>query len=97
MLFTYSLLKKTTEKHNRPVTINELLEEKKDASYMDIFLNIKALEKKGLVNKRFDKKKNDFLWELSMQMKNQELLEKYPELYTQTLYNVESLGTKKKK
>jgi hypothetical protein len=32
-----------------------------------------------------------------MQMKNQELLEKYPELYTQTLYNVESLGTKKKK
>jgi DNA-binding MarR family transcriptional regulator len=97
MLFTYNLLKKTIGKHNRPVTIKEMMEEKKDISYMDLFLNIKALEKKGLVRKRFDKERNDFLWELTTYMKADELLEKYPELYAHTLYGNESMEIKKKK
>jgi hypothetical protein len=101
-VITFNLLKEIISKQNRPVTTNEIINHVADKSPRNletIVPNMLVLEKAGFVRKSFDKKKNSYVWELSDPNLNEmEMLEKYPELYEQTLYGEESFnGIFKKK
>ena len=95
-IITLNLLKELMEKQNSPVTTNEIINHVADKSPRNLeglVSNMLVLEKAGFVRKRFDKKKNSYVWEMSdPNLNGLEILEKYPELYEQTLYGEESLN-----
>ena len=95
-IITFNLLKELLEKGGKPVTTNEIINHVADKSprnLENLVSNMLVLEKAGFVRKRFDKKKNSYVWELSdPSLNGMEILEKYPELYEQTLYGEESLN-----
>lgn len=101
-IITFNLLKEILEKQNRPVTTNEIINHVADKSPRNLerlVPNMVILEKTGFIRKNFDKKRNSYVWEMSDPALNGlEILEKYPELYEQTLYGEESVnGTFRKK
>jgi hypothetical protein len=101
-MVTLNLLKEILEKQNRPVTTNEIINHVADKSPRNLeslVPNMVVLEKTGFIRKSFDKKKNSYVWEMSdPNLNGSEILEKYPELYEQTLYGEESFnGMSKKK
>ncbi|MEE9323569.1 MAG: hypothetical protein V3U72_03410 [Candidatus Aenigmarchaeota archaeon] len=101
-VITLNLLKELMEKQNSSVTTNEIINHVADKSPRNLeslVPNMVILEKTGFIKKTFDKKKSSYVWELSNpNLDGSEMLEKYPELYEQTLYGEESLnGVLKKK
>ena len=102
-VITFNLLKELILKEGRPVTTNDIINHIADKSpsiLENLVSNMMVLEKAGFVKKRFDKEKDSYVWELGKPSLNgREMLEKYPELYEQTLYGEESIDEifKKKK
>jgi len=101
-MITFNLLKEIISKENRPVTTNEIINHVADRSPRNLeslVSNMLVLEKAGFVKKRFDQKKNSYVWEMGdPNLNRMEMLEKYPELYEQTLYGEDSMnGMFKKK
>lgn len=103
-IITLNLLKQLMEKQNRPVSTNEIINHVTDKSPRNLeslVPNMVILEKGGFIKKTFDKKKKSYVWELSdPKLNGIEILEKYPELYEQTLYGEDSVNgmfRKKKK
>ena len=95
-VITFNLLKEIISKENRPVTTNEIINHVADKSprnLENLVPNMVVLEKTGFVKKSFDKKRNSYVWDLSdPNLNGTEMLEKYPELYEQTLYGEESFN-----
>jgi hypothetical protein len=95
-IITLNLLKEIISKQNRPVTTNEIINHVADKSprnLENLVPNMVILEKAGFVKKTFDNRRNSYVWELSdPNLNGSEILEKYPELYEQTLYGEESLN-----
>ena len=95
-VITFNLLKELLDQQNRPVTTNEIINHVADKSprnLENLVPNMVVLEKTGFVKKSFDKKTNSYVWELSdPNLNGTEMLEKYPELYEQTLYGEESFN-----
>ena len=100
-MITFNLLKELLEKQNRPVTTNEIINhiaDKSPRNLENLVPNMLVLEKGGFVRKRFDRKRNSYVWELSdPKLNGIEILGKYPELSEQTLYGEESFSPKKRK
>lgn len=100
-IITLNLLKEIISKQNRPVTTNEIINHVADKSprnLENLVSNMLVLEKAGFVKKSFDKKAKSYVWEMSdPNLNGMKLLERYPELYEQTLYGEESFRLKKKK
>jgi len=100
-MITFNLLKELLEKQNRPVTTNEIINhiaDKSPRNLENLVPNMLVLEKGGFVRKRFDRKRNSYVWELSdPKLNGMKMLGKYPELYEQTLYGEESFSPKKRK
>ncbi|NIO20674.1 MAG: hypothetical protein GTN76_08030 [Candidatus Aenigmarchaeota archaeon] len=100
-IITLNLLKDIITKQDRPVTTNEIINHVADKSprnLENLVSNMIVLEKAGFIKKGFDKKKNSYVWEIGdPNLNGMKLLEKYPELYEQTLYGEESFSLKKKK
>ena len=94
-IITLNLLKEVLEKRDRPATTNEIINHvanKSPKNLERLVPNMIVLEKAGFIRKRFDKKKKLYVWELGKpEMNGTEILEKYPELYEQTLYGEEPL------
>ncbi|NIO23298.1 MAG: hypothetical protein GTN38_04710 [Candidatus Aenigmarchaeota archaeon] len=100
-MITFNLLKELFEKQKGPVTTNEIINHVADKSprnLENLVSNMIVLEKGGFVKKRFDRKKSSYVWELSdPKLNGTEILERYPELYEQTLYGEGSFSLKKRK
>jgi hypothetical protein len=100
-IITLNLLKELLAKEDRPVTTNEIINHVADRSPRNLdnlVSNMVILEKAGFLKKGFDKEKKSYVWELSdPSLNGREILEKYPELYEQTLYGEDSLNMFKKK
>jgi hypothetical protein len=95
-IITFNLFKELVEKQDRTATTNEIINHVADKSPRNLeglVSNMLVLEKAGFIKKSFDKKKNSYVWELSNpKLNGSEILEKYPELYEQTLYGEESFN-----
>lgn len=100
-IITLNLLKEIILKEDRPVTTNEIINHVADKSPRNLeslVSNMLVLERAGFVRKRFDKKAKSYVWEMNdPSLNGSEILEKYPELYEQTLYGEESFSLKKRK
>jgi hypothetical protein len=100
-IITFNLLKELFGKLKSPVTTNEIINhiaDKSPRNLENLVSKMMVLEKAGFLKKRFDKKKNSYVWEMSDPKMNEiEILGKYPELYEQTLYGEESFITKKRR
>jgi len=100
-VITLKLLKDIITKQSRPVTTNEIINHAADNSpriLENLVSNMLVLEKAGFIKKSFDKRKNSYVWEMSNPNLNErDILEKYPELYEQSLYGEESFNIKKKR
>jgi|GEM_PF-1662722 len=99
-MITFSLLRELFEKQKGPVTTNEIINHVADKSprnLENLVPNMIILEKGGFIRKRFDRKKNSYVWEMSdPKLNGSEILGRYPELYEQTLYGEESFSLKKR-
>lgn len=101
-VITLNLLKELMDKQDSPVTTNEIINHVADKSPRNLeslVQNMVVLEKTGFIRKSFDRNKNSYVWEMSNPSLNGgDMLEKYPELYEQTLYTEDSMnGMFKKK
>lgn len=95
-IITLNLLRELLEKCGRPATTNEIINhvaDKSPRSLESLVSSMLVLEKAGFIRKEFNRKKSSYVWELSNpKMNGGEILEKYPELYEQTLYGEESFN-----
>ncbi len=95
-IITFNLFRELLEKKKGPVTTNEIINHVADKSPRNLeslVPKIAVLEKSGFIKKSFDKKRKSYVWELSdPNLNSEEMLEKYPELYEQTLYGEESIN-----
>ncbi|MCD6590884.1 MAG: hypothetical protein J7K72_02840 [Candidatus Aenigmarchaeota archaeon] len=94
-LATYNLLKEIFGKR-KELRTDEIVRSiaKKSPRDMDsLLINLDVLERMGFLLKRFDMKKNTYLWSLrEIKLTNEELLLKYPLLYEQSLYGIDPLS-----
>jgi DNA-binding HxlR family transcriptional regulator len=95
-ILTYNLLREVLEKYKRPVSTKELMDHiasKSPKTLDSILSDILLLERKGFVKREFDKKINSFVWDVvKPELSKEEMLEKYPELYSGSLYGNEPIN-----
>lgn len=100
-IITLNLLKEIISKKKRPVTTKEVINhiaDKSPRSLENLVPNMIVLEKGGFIRKRFEKKRNSYVWDISNPKLNEaEILEKYPELYEQSLYGEGFFDIKRKR
>jgi len=85
----YTFLKRAVEKYGRPVTTSEVEDVAREILPMcvdHVVHHLVELHAKGLVEKRWDGERGAFVWSPRMECTVEELAEKYPELYIDSLY-----------
>jgi len=88
----FSFLKDTIEKLGRPATtkeVEDMIKMRLPMCMDHTALHLRELEAKGIVIKEFDKKLKSFVWRIPTPyntMKFSEIIEKFPQLYKESLY-----------
>ncbi len=80
-------------KNKKSVSTNELIEyiSQRSPRNIDGFAqSLYLLEKKKLIKKTYNRKKNDFTWSVTKVLSNDNLFKRHPDLFIQSLYGNES-------
>jgi hypothetical protein len=88
-LMVYTFLKNAVEKHGRPVTTSEVENVARETLPMcanHVVHHLVELHAKGLVERRWDSERRSFVWNPAGEYTIEELAEKHPELYTDSIY-----------
>ena len=88
-LMVYTFLVKAIEKYGRPVTTSEVQEIAREELPMcvdHVIQHLVELDRKGIIKKRWDDRLKSFVWIIPRKYTIDELIEKFPELYSSSLY-----------
>ncbi len=88
-LMVYMFLKNALEKYGRPVTTSEVEEIARNTLPMcadHVVHHLVELYSKGLIERGWDDERKTFVWSIVEDRPIEELAEKYPDLYMNSLY-----------
>ncbi|RJS85498.1 hypothetical protein CW702_01030 [Candidatus Bathyarchaeota archaeon] len=88
-LMVYMFLKNAIEKYGRPVTTSEVEDVAKNILPMcadHVVHHLVELYSKGIISREWDQEKRTFVWRIVEDRPVEELAEKYPDLYLDSLY-----------
>ncbi|MEA2090141.1 MAG: hypothetical protein U9O89_05225 [Thermoproteota archaeon] len=88
-LMIYTFLQKAIKKYGRPVTTSEIEDLARETLPMcvdHVSHHLVELERKGIVKKQFNKERKGYVWQPTKEYTIKELMDKFPELYTHSLY-----------